>query len=156
LPQEESCTYPSSTPFSSTNSTFCPSPPTISLHSTASGPLDTTNTYVAEYILDLASKIGAQFFRVYQAGFTVSKLDPMVEVCDCAKSDGKSLRGCSIFEYIGKNSCEKQQCSTYIYGIFHQCSRPLLFNETICTENPICYDVEPYTKGLLNVGEILQ
>ena len=156
LHQMPSCTYPTSiNRFPSTNSSLCPSPPSISLHSTAaSGPLDTINTYVAEYILDVASKIGSRFFRVYQAGFTVAKLDPIVDVCDCAKSDGKSIRGCSIFEYLGKRSCEVQKCSTYIYRIFRQCSRRLLFNETICTKNPSCYDVEPYSKGLMTVGVV--
>ena len=143
-----SCTHPITLIRRSTNN--CPSPPSLSLHADSTGPLDTTNTFIMEYILRLASKTGAvPFFRVYQAGFTVATQDPIISACDCAKDNGKSMRGCSIFAILNdldsnpKDSCPFLRASSSITNSL----KP--FNETLCKLKPSCYTVEPYSEDYL-------
>ena len=143
-----SCTY-SFTQFYSALLQYCPSPPSLSLHADSTGPLDTTNTFIMEYILRLASKTGAvPFFRVYQAGFTVATQDPIISACDCAKDNGKSVRGCSIIELVqekpGNSTCLSLKYKQQFIG-----SSIKLFNESICRRDPICYTTD--LKSLKNL-----
>ncbi len=128
---------------------FCPSPPLISLHSSTTGPLDTINTFVNEYILRLASRIGfVRFFQTYQAGFTVSSQGPLIGVCDCERMDGKSVRGCSIFDVVQDRDCNRNPCPMLEVSSPNRCDlKP--YNETLCGPNPPCYTIEPFTRDAL-------
>ena len=65
---------------------YCPSPPVLSLSdaysSSISGPLDTDNTFVAEYLIGEADRLKPSvFFQDVQAGFVVSYLEPSLSFC---------------------------------------------------------------------------
>lgn len=150
-----SCSTPASVGvLAGNNASRCPSAPSISLYSTGSGQLDTTNTYVMEYILRAATKMGPiRFFRSYQAGFTVATRDPVISLCDCSRSDGMTVRGCSLYEALVVDSpSSNTNCTAYTYDPFNRRQRLTLFNETICARKPHCYTVEPYTNDLLQVS----
>ena len=139
-----------------TNADECPSPPSINLHSNSFGPLDTSNTFVTEYILRLASKVGpVRLFRAYQAGFTVAIQDPVISLCDCAKIDGKTVRGCSLYDALEIDpSISKDSCAVYAYNPYRSRQKILtLFNETICTRKPVCYTVESYSDDIIHVSQ---
>ena len=142
--KSSSCTYPSTKYLSTAK--YCPTPPSLSLHSSTSGPLDTTSTFVMEYILRTAKSSGSvSFFRAYQAGFTISYQEPDIKVCDCAKVDGKSVRGCSILETLNEKDCKTDlSCPTITMTPFGAC--PLKpFNQTICRKEPTCYKPDIYS-----------
>ena len=147
----DSCTFPTSVYVSPpTNGSRCPSPPSLSLYSTTTGPLDTTNTFVAEYLLRSASKLGAvPFFRTYQAGFTVAAQDPIISACGCTRIGGKSEKGCNLYQRLGLTPCNSlETCPYYHYVSPFMC--PIKqFNETLCRKTPICYSVEAYSSDFL-------
>jgi len=151
-----SCTFPTSFVSSLTgNFTSCPTPPFVSLYSNTAGPLATANTFVDEYILRLAEKVGQDFFRQYQAGFTTAYSSPTISGCDCIKANGKSIRGCSLFNELGTGSCEpKEGCSEF--GLINLATCPLKpFNESgLCKTNPKCYSIEPYSLDYFYVSQI--
>ena len=143
-----SCTYPSTKYLPTAKN--CPSPPSLSLYSNTIGPLDTTNTYVMEYILRLAKKIGAvPFFRTYQAGFTIARQEPLISLCDCAKVEGKSARGCSIFEGLQESRCNRNDpCPVFRVGFPGVCPlRP--FNETLCRKEPTCFKSDIFSVDII-------
>ena len=125
---------------------FCPSPPSLSLYSSTTGPLDTTNTFVAEYILRLTEAVGTiHFFQAYQAGFTIAAQDPIFSGCDCGKVQGKSSHGCTLLKELGTNPCHNNDpCPIYRYIHPKECPSKQL-NETLCRQKPTCYDVEQLT-----------
>ncbi len=102
----------------------------------------------------MASRIKpVQFFRAYQAGFTIAESGPIINVCDCTKVDGKSVRGCSIFQNLGKSSCSvNEECHAYSYGGSRSCHKSILFNETICSIEHTCYTVDSFAVGILQVS----
>ena len=115
--------------------------------------MDSSNIFVEEYILKLAERVGvASFFRSYQAGFTAAFSDPVISACDCAKIDGKSVRGCSIYEYIGDSSCSTED-SCPVYSFYNATQCPLKpFNETyLCKRERTCYTVAPYSSDQFRV-----
>jgi len=149
----DSCTFPTSVYISApTNASGCPSPPSLSLHSSIRGPLDTTSTFVAEYLLRKSSKAGAvSFYRSYQAGFTVASQDPIVSSCDCPRVNGISLKGCIVFQRLGLTPCYSspgETCPRYHYVSPFQCPTKQI-NETLCRKKPECYSVEPYSSDFL-------
>ncbi len=104
------------------------------------------NTFVDEYILRLADNIGQDFYRQYQAGFTTSFQPPIIGGCDCAKVEGKSARGCSLFYGLGPPQCNSaEECP--MFGLTDPSKCPLkLFNESgLCKTEPSCYSIEPYS-----------
>ena len=148
----DSCTFPTSVYVSPpTNASGCPSPPSLSLHSSTHGPLDTTSTFIAEYLLRKASKEGAvSFYRSYQAGFTVAAQDPIISSCGCPRADGISLKGCLVFQRLGITPCHGSPgiCPRFHYVSPFQCPMKQI-NETLCRRKPKCYSVEPYSSDFL-------
>ena len=72
----KSCSSPSTLLSGRKNSeNFCPNPPKVSVSDiNPSGPLESENVYVAEYLLSVSAAVEATvFFRQFQAGFTVTK-----------------------------------------------------------------------------------
>ncbi len=79
--------------------------------SNLSGPLDNQNTYVAEYLLKLASKedTPTDFFQRYQAGFVITPTrDPPFSICGCATADN----ACEYFNLF-EPSVNGSQCPYY-------------------------------------------
>lgn len=147
----DSCTFPTTVYITPpTNASDCPTPPSLSVHSSTNGPLDTTNTYVAEYFLRMANKFGAvSFYRSYQAGFTVASQDPIVSGCDCPRMDGKSDKGCFIFDRLGVTPCNsKDPCPVYHYVSPFMCPAKNV-TESLCRKQSTCYSVEPYSSDFL-------
>ena len=65
---------------------YCPSPPLLSVsdayNQSISGPLDSDNTFVAEYLIEVADKLQPSvFFQEVQAGFVVSYQEPPITFC---------------------------------------------------------------------------
>ena len=126
----------------SSSESFCPSPPSLSLFANKSGRLDTMNTYVAEYLLRASLELDPiVFFRRYQAGFTITAQDPIVSICDC--------NNCTLFERLTiemRNSSEPEDTCPVYLAEFSRKS-----NETLCSNQPSCFSVEPLSANFLQV-----
>jgi len=63
---------------------YCPAPPELSVNDleNSTGPLDSYNAYVAEYLLRAAADAQPSvFFQQVQAGFVLSSREPSMSVC---------------------------------------------------------------------------
>ena len=64
----------------------CPAPPELDyedIYTNTTGPLDSDNTFVAEYLLRKATKrVPSVFFQEVQAGFVFGYNEPMQKQCD--------------------------------------------------------------------------
>jgi len=142
------------------NDKFCPTPPSLSIYSGTSGPLDTINTYVAEHLLRISTSAPdidvVTFFRRYQAGFTVTAPDPVVSVCDLSRENGFSDFGRNVFNAFRTISCNEsdpesapdQMCPAYASQETSNCS--MSFNLT--SRNPSCYSVDPVISATLKAS----
>ena len=87
----KSCTNPLSLAFpfeGLTSGGVCPAPPKLSYssfqQSPPSGPLESNNIYIAEYLLQTADSIKPDvFFRRFQAGFSLGYSEPSYSICGC-------------------------------------------------------------------------
>jgi len=128
-----------------TKRTFCPSPPSLSLHSSLGGPLDTINTFVTEFILRLAKKVSpVRFFQRYQAGYTIGTQDPLFSGCDCSRTNGQSTYGCSILsDYMPTECSSNSSCVKYNFGVNDHCNQQ---KRNLCNLNSTCYTLDPNTR----------
>ena len=81
-----------SSPFASFGE-YCPAPPELSINDleNSTGPLDSYNAYVAEYLLRAAADAQPSvFFQQVQAGFVLSSREPSMPSCDDAFDDTNS------------------------------------------------------------------
>ena len=112
--QLRSCTRPFSLIFNELLSTsFCPSPPKLSYTAASvaepQGPLEGQNVYVAEELLRIAERIGApNFFRQFQAGFTLAVRDPPYSVCSCGMT-----RDCANISPLTTSEPPANECPRY-------------------------------------------
>ena len=127
----------------------CPSPPSLGLHSSSTGPLETVATFVNEYLLRTAERVGpVTFYRKYFAGFTIAAQNPIIYACDCQKVDGRAERGCQIFDSLQDTSCYRDPCPLFQTLRSTFCKlRP--FNETYCRKDPACYKVDSFSLDLV-------
>ena len=73
-------------PFDASIGNYCPASPQLSvndaLNGSVSGPLDSDNTYIAEYLLRVSDDLlPSVFFHEVQAGFVVSYQEPALSFC---------------------------------------------------------------------------
>lgn len=77
---------------------YCPTPPGLNIddysNSSIRGPLDSDNTYVAEYLLGVSDDLQPSvFFQEVQAGFVVSYQEPALTLCGCSDSESRQATG---------------------------------------------------------------
>lgn len=71
---------------------YCPAPPTLNINdiisnTSSQGPLDSDNTFIAEYLITVADKLQpAVFFQELAAGFVVSYNEPSLSFCGQSSS----------------------------------------------------------------------
>lgn len=120
---------------------YCPSPPVLSVtdayNQSISGPLDSDNTFVAEYLIEVADKLQPSvFFQEVQAGFVVSYQEPPITFCrlgDMSKSvlfSGllSALYNMSAFSFPDPECDEYiRSCNSSIrdFGTFNNCKSAL-------------------------------
>lgn len=143
-PIPPSCTHPYSivrNPESVRVVYRCPYPPKLSYSATSEmeprGLLESQNVYLAEHLLRVGESIGSvNFFRTYQAGFSLAYRDPQHSVCGCDTTESLSQEACPYISALMttdiSSSCPK-------YSINQDCALPLslcrYFPDT-CTQMP--------------------
>ncbi len=141
-----SCTHPLQ-PSPTNNDNFCPSPPSLSLYSDTSGPLDTDNTFIAEHLLRLSTSVGEQdtgsFLRRYQAGFTIAPQDPLVTACGYDMANKwKTFQSSGPFDSLYPYPCNSTDfdCPTLVDGSLCPTNRSGM---NLLRKNGVCFSVEP-------------
>ena len=75
---------------------YCPAPPELNIEDidNSTGPLDSDNTYIAEYLVKVATDVQPSvFFQQVQAGFVISHQEPAVSFCGISDGTSKELSG---------------------------------------------------------------
>lgn len=102
---------------------YCPSPPQLNIDDYYSnstlGPLDSYNTYIAEYLIRVAFDLQPSvFFHRVQAGFVVSYQEPALSFCGL--SDPTDTRGIitilEAFYYDNNTNCTKEINDCILFG----------------------------------------
>ncbi|CAI8011243.1 Phospholipid-transporting ATPase ABCA1 [Geodia barretti] len=99
---------------------YCPSPPLLSVsdayNGSLSGPLDSDNTFVAEYLIGIADKLEPSvFFQDVQAGFVVSYQEPPLSFCRLADGN-QTLTFSTLLSALYNRSAFtfNQSCDDYL------------------------------------------
>lgn len=112
---------------------YCPAPPELNIEDTeetATGPLDSDNTFIAEYLVRVAADVQPSvFFQQVQAGFVVSYQEPAISFCPTSSSVSQELSGLikilyhNISEYNTSSECE-EHFETCADDVSCDCSNP--------------------------------
>ena len=126
---------------------FCPTPPLVSINNytrNPTGPLESTNTYVAEHLLREADdEDPADFFRRYQGGITITYRDPPFSVCGCSSNDQTCRESFScLTDSLG------DMCPTYLESDDCFSQQSCENSDLQCKDFSICDDTLP---GCYNV-----
>ena len=88
---------------------YCPLPPQMSIddaiNSSAAGPLDSDNTFIAEYLLEASNDLQPLvFFQEVQAGFVVSYQEPALAFCNMSQSSNETRRLSALLSVLANIS----------------------------------------------------
>ena len=136
----------SSQPYDAELGDYCPAPPVLSVDdyydNDAVGPLDSDNTFIAEYLVKVADDLKPSvFFQQVQAGFVVSYQEPALSFCGLAnKSRNEEIARLLVLFY----SNSTPQCETKLNDCQNDLHDPFIGYSQRCIEALNCVsEVEP-------------
>ena len=136
----------SSQPYNTEFGDYCPAPPVLSFDDYyddgAVGPLDSDNTFIAEYLVKVADDLKPSvFFQRVQAGFVVSYQEPALSFCGLTdKSRNEEIA--RLLELLYSNSTS--QCGPELVGCRDELQDPFSSGYSHCIEALNCLpEVEP-------------
>lgn len=92
------------------------------------------------------------FFRLYQAGITVTPQDPVFSVCNCQETGNGQPLACISLQLLKPCGNESSDCTLYSGLMAEDCPADAPSAPNLCDRtDEDCYNVDAFSADLLKV-----